>query len=474
MKQYKSFEDGFKDKDPAFFFLMAKKSPLKDIDFEAMAIKIASLSGQEKPSFLFNEPIPQPKIGSILVAGDKVFCSARSGLEIGDHAEYTVLETMGGKSDLRNAVLYTTLEPCTAESRHPWTKSCSRLIVDKKIKKVFVGTIDANYLVTGMGIKYLFDHDVEVLPFDSSLSNGLKTINKEFFEFFEKSEDSKAIRLVDKCLGKKIDWDVASFYQKSIRGNEPSLRTVEMKLAFYREMIAKGEIGKGDEISRVRVSKTFALLFYLDPSIEVAGFGVSLYLPGSNGSEGKNKKRKVIRKSLIRMMSSDPIFWNEENVVFRIINALDPNYLSSPKENDIKEELNKVFASGVSARELIYNSLAHNDYSSCSNISFKVDGNVLKITDFVSLSPNDIDVLNKGEMNSIPTNPRLMDALEQCKIVEQSQFGMSCVSANAKDLPSSRDENGKRVKMKTFSGDSRKGKSILITSIPLKRHIKIL
>lgn len=455
--------------EPFLKFQLPKEEAFSDRDFEELAIMMAERSTfeQEDAKLLFGKAVPQPRVGAVLVNGLSVYCSARSGIELGDHAEFTDLETLAHGDDLNNATLYTTLEPCTSESRHPWTKSCSQLIVDRKIKKVFYGTIDANHLVTGQGIKYLFDHNVFVSSFDSGFLSKLKELNKEFFGFYEGKQDSKALRKADLFLDKLIDWEAVAYYQDPEDKKKPIV-DADLKTEFYRRMFEMGENEEGDEFHQVAVSQALALMFFNNPSIKIPGFRITI-----NNSRQKTKDdsgslspRRILNKCLIRIMA--PKFWDENNLFYNLLKTLCPLFNGEDPllEKELTRMMDEAFPNKTGARELVFNSLIHNDYSQCSNITIGIDDKVLIIQNFAEISDDDVEQMNNGLMASIPTNPRLMDFVETCKLAEQNAIGMRNIALNNKSLSSIKNSHG--LPVRTYKLEKCKNKKTLITIIPHK------
>ena len=68
-----------------------------------------------------------PKVGAVMVRNGELLGSAYRGEQgSGDHAEYTLFGKKLSGVDVRDATLFTTLEPCTSRKRH---KPCSEWIV---------------------------------------------------------------------------------------------------------------------------------------------------------------------------------------------------------------------------------------------------------------------------------------------------------------------------------------------------------
>lgn len=72
------------------------------------------------------------------------------------HAERNAL--LNAKENLEGADLYVTLEPCSHFGKTP---PCTDIIIEKKIKKVIIGSLDPNPKVSG--INTLRENGIEVV-----------------------------------------------------------------------------------------------------------------------------------------------------------------------------------------------------------------------------------------------------------------------------------------------------------------------
>jgi len=72
-----------------------------------------------------------PLVGAIIAtaAGEILAQAHRGELRVGDHCEFTLIERKLVNHNLKDCVLYVTLEPCTDESRSKGKKGCSSHIV---------------------------------------------------------------------------------------------------------------------------------------------------------------------------------------------------------------------------------------------------------------------------------------------------------------------------------------------------------
>ena len=151
-----------------------------DKHYMSLALKLA------RDAFRHDE-VP---VGAILVVEGKI-CGWGSnhrmdGNHILGHAEIIALETASsqlGNWRLMRSTLYVTLEPC---SHYGKTPPCADKIIEKKIKRVVIGTLDPNPLVSGNGVKKLVDAGIEVKV--GVLEDRCKKINKIFMKYIKYKE----------------------------------------------------------------------------------------------------------------------------------------------------------------------------------------------------------------------------------------------------------------------------------------------
>jgi diaminohydroxyphosphoribosylaminopyrimidine deaminase/5-amino-6-(5-phosphoribosylamino)uracil reductase len=78
-----------------------------------------------------------------------------------DHAEMAAFRQASERGlSIEGATLYSTLEPCSFHGRTP---ACSRVIVDRKIRRVVTGMRDPNPRVDGVGVRILEEAGLEVI-----------------------------------------------------------------------------------------------------------------------------------------------------------------------------------------------------------------------------------------------------------------------------------------------------------------------
>lgn len=398
MIEFSNFDDGLASGNKSFVYVNQKEDP---IDYMKHAIEMAKKSSSldKEDEKFFGIGVPQPKIGAILVTNDKVYCACRSALKSGDHAEFTVIETLADKVNLEQSTLYTTLEPCTPESRNK-CESCSEVIINRRIRNVYIGTLDGNPLVFGRGVKYLSDRKIHVQMFDVSLVDELKKINKDFFDFCEKYPDVKVLKEIDKYFRKCLNlYAVKTYLQNDLDGEYKEATEYEL-IDFYRTMLKKNQIYKGSFPGQLLCTKDFALAFLNDPSLFVPGCAVGIV------DRTKNKeKRRIVHVPYIELLNA-----KSTNSIYRLIENETNNRIRLLQSNYFKL-----------IREVIANALVHSDYSNNIGPSIIIDNDRLEI---INRSTNEINKETiKNFKHSAPVNAVLMEFLLQSRLVESSRLG---------------------------------------------------
>lgn len=124
---------------------------------------------------------PNPSVGAVLVVDNKIIGEGFTSPYGGSHAEVNAIECVKDKELLKQATVYVTLEPCSHFGKTP---PCSDLIINSEIKKVVIGCVDSNSVVSGKGIERLKNAGCEVIV--GVLEKECKEHHKRFFTFHDK------------------------------------------------------------------------------------------------------------------------------------------------------------------------------------------------------------------------------------------------------------------------------------------------
>ncbi|MBQ7556004.1 bifunctional diaminohydroxyphosphoribosylaminopyrimidine deaminase/5-amino-6-(5-phosphoribosylamino)uracil reductase RibD [bacterium] len=107
---------------------------------------------------------PNPMVGAVIVKGGKIIGEGYHQVAGCDHAEIRAIKDAKKKGhDLKGAVIYVTLEPCSTYGRTP---PCTKAIIENQFAAVKIGTIDPNPKHAGRAVKILTDAGIKVTVAD--------------------------------------------------------------------------------------------------------------------------------------------------------------------------------------------------------------------------------------------------------------------------------------------------------------------
>jgi diaminohydroxyphosphoribosylaminopyrimidine deaminase/5-amino-6-(5-phosphoribosylamino)uracil reductase len=124
---------------------------------------------------------PNPMVGAVVVFEGKIIGEGYHHKFGSPHAEVEAINAVKDQSQLTEATVYVSLEPCT---HHGKTPPCADLLVAKRVKKVVIGCIDSFSKVSGKGIERILKAGIEVEV--GILEKECRELNKRFFTFHEK------------------------------------------------------------------------------------------------------------------------------------------------------------------------------------------------------------------------------------------------------------------------------------------------
>jgi diaminohydroxyphosphoribosylaminopyrimidine deaminase / 5-amino-6-(5-phosphoribosylamino)uracil reductase len=124
---------------------------------------------------------PNPMVGCVIVNKDKIIGEGFHQRYGGKHAEVNAINSVKDTHLLQHSTLYVNLEPC---SHYGKTPPCSDLIIEKKIPRLVIGTIDPNTEVAGKGIEKL--KNIGCIVDIGIMENECLELNRRFFTFHNK------------------------------------------------------------------------------------------------------------------------------------------------------------------------------------------------------------------------------------------------------------------------------------------------
>lgn len=192
---------------------------------------------------------PNPLVGAVIVKDGEVISSGYHK-RYGDlHAERDAFKNLGEEVSAEGATMYVTLEPCCHYGKTP---PCTEAIIENKIKKVVIGTLDPNPLVSGKGAEILRDSGIEVVT--GVLEKECKEINEVFIHYIKSKRPFVLMK-----YAMTLDGKIATFSGKSkwITG-EDSRRDVHFDRArLMAIMVGINTVIKDDPMLNVRLDREY-------------------------------------------------------------------------------------------------------------------------------------------------------------------------------------------------------------------------
>ena len=119
---------------------------------------------------------PNPLVGCVIIKDNRIIGAGYHQKFGEDHAEINAINSSA--ESLEGSTLYVNLEPCSHFGKTP---PCVDRIIKEKVKRVVIGTLDINPLVSGNGVKALKKAGIEVKV--GILEKECIELNKFFFKF---------------------------------------------------------------------------------------------------------------------------------------------------------------------------------------------------------------------------------------------------------------------------------------------------
>lgn len=187
---------------------------------------------------------PNPMVGCVVVKDGKIVaegCHERYG-EF--HAERNALTKCA--EDVSGAELYVTLEPCC---HHGKTPPCTDIIIEKKIRKVYVGSVDPNPRVAGNGLKILKDHGIAVET--GILEEECLLLNEIFFHYIRTGMPFVAMK-----YAMTLDGKIASFSGDSrwVTGEKAREHVHFLRKKYFAIMVGVDTVIADDPMLNCRIA----------------------------------------------------------------------------------------------------------------------------------------------------------------------------------------------------------------------------
>jgi len=162
----------------------------KDIYFMKEALKLA-----KKRKGLTH---PNPTVGAVIVKDGKIIGKGFHEKAGKPHAEREAIkDALRRGFSIEGSTMYVTLEPCCHYGRTP---PCTEAIIDSRIKRVVIATLDPNPEVAGKGVEILKSKGIDVKI--GVLEKEAKKINEDFFVYITEKRPFVHLKIAQTIDGK--------------------------------------------------------------------------------------------------------------------------------------------------------------------------------------------------------------------------------------------------------------------------------
>jgi ATP-dependent DNA helicase RecG len=363
-----------------------------------------------------------PLVGAIIATeeGEILAKAHRGELRVGEHCEYTLIERKLKDKNLRDCVLYVTLEPCTDNSRKSPKRGCSTHVVKARLKRIYVGIEDPNPKIATQGIKFLEDSGIEVHMFPDHLEQLIRYDNEQFI----KEKEAEALQAKQAPMAPPKDLLEQPAVGTTIHSFSTNAIQQFIGISGSPLTYPSGEFN--------RWAEEFKLIEREDNNIVPTGLGLMLF-----GSHPENSYPQTVFKV--------EIDYGGEKTEIRdfkgpLVEQL-PAILEFVKDKALKLTINR--AQGVRTeqtdfpfsvlREAIANAIIHRNYTieGATNYLYIGLDKIILRSPGEPMRPLTIDDLRTFDTPSLSRNPKIMYVFNQMKLAEQRGIGLR----NMKTLP---------------------------------------
>ena len=186
---------------------------------------------------------PNPLVGAVIIKNERIIGAGFHEKFGGNHAEINAIES--AIESIEGATLYINLEPCSHFGKTP---PCVDTLIKCKIKRVVIGTLDMNPLVSGKGVRKLKAAGIEVKV--GVLENECVCLNKFFFKYITTSYPYVTLKAAQTLDGKIAD---NNGYSKWITSTQARRYVHELRSKYDAVLVGAGTLRKDNPNLTVRL-----------------------------------------------------------------------------------------------------------------------------------------------------------------------------------------------------------------------------
>ncbi len=141
---------------------------------------------------------PNPMVGAVIVREGRIIGEGYHRRFGGAHAEVNAFQS--AKESPEGATIHVTLEPC---SHYGKTPPCVDALIQSRVRRVVIGVLDPNPLVSGKGVEILQRHGIKTRV--GVLENECRSLNEAHFKYM-----TSGMPLVTLKLAQTLDGRIAT------------------------------------------------------------------------------------------------------------------------------------------------------------------------------------------------------------------------------------------------------------------------
>lgn len=363
-----------------------------------------------------------PLVGAIITTADgEILAKAHRGeLRVGEHCEFTLIERKLVNHNLKDCVLYVTLEPCTDKSRSKGKRGCSTHVFKARLGQVYIGIEDPNPKIATDGIDFLEKKKITVHIFPEELQEIIRTDNAKFIEEKEKEAKQVKIQAIEKpktiLEAPATGTDIDSFSFDAVKR---FVRTASMPFDY-----------PSDDFNEW--GRQFGILEEVNENIQPTGLGLMLF-----GSQPEIVFPQTVFKVEINYGDKNP---EVRDFGGALVEQL-PQILDYVRDKALKLTMDKSEGARQEQSdfpfevllEAVANAVIHRDYTveGATNYLYIDRDKIIVRSPGEPPPPLTIKDLQDLDTSTVSRNPKIMYIFNQMKLAEQRGIGL----ARMKHLP---------------------------------------
>jgi len=204
---------------------------------------------------------PNPLVGAVIVKDSRIIGEGYHQRYGEPHAEVNAFKN--ATEDVNGSTIFVTLEPCSHFGKQP---PCAAAIIEKGIKKVVIGLLDPNPLVSGKGIKMLEEAGIEVEV--NFLADEIRRVNEIFLKYITTRRPFVAMKYAMTLDGKLATKD---FDSKWITNEDARKHVHKLRNRYASILVGVNTIIKDDAKLNVRLDyETYQpIRIVIDPELNI-------------------------------------------------------------------------------------------------------------------------------------------------------------------------------------------------------------